>query len=307
MKTKNLFRTTERAMLILAIVTLVGATTVRSLERNLGDGQAQSARAISRIVSLIPAVTEMLFAIGAGPQVVGVGTFDEYPPAIEKLPRVGALLDPDLERILSLRPDLVMVYESQTDLRRQLERATIPTFIYKHAGLADIAETMRLLGARIGRTAEAAEATRKIEDHLAQIRARVKGRRRPRTLLVFSRDAMTLRGIYASGGVGFLRDMLEAAGGQNVFDDVKKQSVQATTELILARKPEVIIEFRSGAMPPERRKQEIASWASLASVPAVRNGQIVLIADQRTVVPGPRVAEGTEIIARALHPEAFSK
>ena len=110
-----------------------------------------AASAPSRIISLIPAVTEMLFALGAGPQVVAVSSFDEYPPEALKLPRVGALLNPDLERILSLRPDLVVVYESQADLRRQLERATIPMFVYKHASLADVAVTIRQLGTRIGR------------------------------------------------------------------------------------------------------------------------------------------------------------
>ena len=97
----------------------------------------------TRIISLIPAVTEMLFAMSAGPAVVAVSSFDEYPPQVKSLPRVGALLDPDLERILSLRPELVIVYESQTDLRRQLERAGIPMFVYKHAGLADVTLTIR--------------------------------------------------------------------------------------------------------------------------------------------------------------------
>src|SRR5688500_14437022 len=80
----------------------------------------------TRIISLIPAVTEMLFAIGAGPQVVAVSSFDRYPPEVEKLQRVGALIDPDVERILTLRPDLVAIYNSQTDLRAQLERAKVP-------------------------------------------------------------------------------------------------------------------------------------------------------------------------------------
>ena len=82
-----------------------------------------------RIISLIPAVTEMLFAIGAGPQVVAVSSFDRYPPQVEKLQRVGALIDPDVERILSLRPDMVAIYASQGDLRAQLERAKIPIYV----------------------------------------------------------------------------------------------------------------------------------------------------------------------------------
>jgi len=261
----------------------------------------------SRIVSVIPAVTEMLFAIGAGAQVVAVGSFDEYPPEVAKLPRVGALLDPDLERILSLRPDLVIVYETQTDLRRQLDRAAIPMFVYKHAGLADVTQTIEELGIRIGRGTEARGVVRRIEDQLEQIRTRVRGRPRPRTLLVFGRDALALRGIYASGGVGFLSDMLEIAGAENVFADVQKQSIQATSELILSRRPEAIVELRPGGLTPEQQQKEVAVWQALAGVPAVRAGRVAIVADERTVVPGPRVAEGTELIARALHPEAFAK
>ena len=258
-----------------------------------------------RIISLIPAVTEMLFAIGAGPQVVGVGSYDNFPAEVQKLPRVGALLDPDIERIISLKPDLVVVYATQSDLQKQLERATIPTFRYEHAGLADVTVTIHHLGNRIGRSPEATRVTQQIERALDDIRQRTANRRHPRTLLVFGREALALRGIYASGGVGFLQDMLVVAGGDNVFADVKRQSVQATAELVLARQPEVILELRGTSLTDEMRRKEISVWQSLAAVPAVKSERIVFIADQRTVVPGPRVAEGTELLARALHPEAF--
>src|SRR5687768_4603063 len=132
----------KRALTV-AILVIVGVTLA-----------AQPVPAPSRIISIIPAVTEMLFAIGAGDQVVAVGSFDRYPPQVAKLPRVGALLDPDLERILSLRPDLVVVYGSQVDLRRQLERSKVPIFLYSHAGLGDVTKTMRELGAKVGRTEE---------------------------------------------------------------------------------------------------------------------------------------------------------
>ena len=296
-----LTRSAKYAAVLIAIVFL--ATT--SLPA--GAPPIDFAQKPVRIISLIPAVSEMLFAIGAGPQVVAVSSFDEYPPEVLKLPRVGALIDPDLERILSLHPDLVIVYESQTDLRKQLERASIPTFIYKHAGLADVTTTIRELGNRVGQSGGAAETVTRIEVKLAEVRKRVAGRRRPQTLLVFGRDALSLRGIYASGGFGFLQDMLTIAGGDNVFVDIKQQSVQATSELILARRPEVILELRSGDMPADQRRKEIAVWGALASVPAVRAGRIAIIADPRTVVPGPRVAEGTEVLARAIHPEAFAK
>ena len=266
---------------------------------------ADAQTAPRRIISVIPAVTEMLFAVGAGPQVVAVGSFDRYPPEIEKLPRVGALLDPDVERILSLRPDLVAIYGSQTDLRAQLERAKVPVYVYSHAGLADITATLRSVGARVGREAAAAGLARDIEARIAALRARVAGRSRPAALIVFERESQTLRGIYASGGVGFVHDMVDAAGGVNVFADVKRQAVQATTEQILSLAPKVILELRGDTFSDDAIRREKAVWQSLPAVPAVRSGRVYFFGDERTVVPGPRLAQAIEMFARALHPDAF--
>jgi iron complex transport system substrate-binding protein len=257
-----------------------------------------------RIVSLVPAVTEMLFAVGAGPQVAAVSSYDAYPPEVKGLPRVGALLDPDVERILSLKPDLVVTYGSQTDLRAQLTRAAIPVFDYRHAGLADITSTMRALGVRTGHGGEAERAAAGIEARLAAVRGRVAGRARPRTLLVFGREPRTLRNIYASGGRGFLHDMLEAAGGVNVFADVDRESVQATTELILTRAPDVILELRSAEVDSaDDVVRDIQVWQALPAVPAVRHNRVVVLRGQDLTVPGPRVAAQVERMATALHPD----
>jgi iron complex transport system substrate-binding protein len=254
-----------------------------------------------RIISFIPAVTEMLFALGVGDRVVAVGSFDRYPPDIEKLPRVGALLDPDLERILSLRPDLVTVYGSQTDLKAQLERAKVPIFAYSHSDLSDVTKTILDLGQRVGRTERARELTGEIERSLADVRKSVAPLPRPRTLIVFGRESLALRGIYASGGYGFVHDMVSVAGGDNVFADLKQQAVQATAELIIARRPDVILELRAEPLTPDQQAKEVATWKQLASVPAVRNNRVHIIADPRVVVPGPRVGEGAALLARAIH------
>ena len=295
--------------LCLLVSDLVYCTTAREagLPRTAFVQKATSDAELrpSRIVSLIPAVTEMLFVMGAGKQVVGVSSFDHYPPEVEKIPRVGALLDPDLERILSLRPDLAVVYGSQTDLKAQLEQAKVPVFSYRHAGLADVTTTMRELGKRVGREPEAARIAAEIEAALDDVRRRVSGGSKLRVALVFGRESGALRGIYASGGVGFLNDMLNVAGGVNAFADVKRESVQATTELLLARRPEVIIELRGTEASEAERRALRRDWDVLQAVPAVRNDRVYLIADQRVVVPGPRVAEGTRLLAATLHPEAM--
>ena len=93
--------------------------------------------------------------MGAGDRVVAVGSYDRYPPEAERLPRVGALLDPNVERILALRPDLVIVYGTQTELSAQLDRAHIPVYSYTHRGLSDVTATIRALGARVGVEAQA--------------------------------------------------------------------------------------------------------------------------------------------------------
>jgi iron complex transport system substrate-binding protein len=276
-----------------------------SLTGDRGTSQPQPQPGPRRIISLIPAVTEMLYAIGAGPQVVAVSSFDRYPPAIETLQRVGALIDPDVERILSLRPDLVAVFGSQTDLRAQLDRARIPVFVYTDGGLADITKTMRALGERVGRADAAERAAGGVEEKIAAIGRRLKGRPRPRTLIVFEREPFTIRGIYASGAIGFIHDMVEAAGAANVFGDVPRKAVQATSEQILSRLPEVILELRAEPPPPDGRRREMEAWQALPALPAVRSGRVYILGDPRTVVPGPRIAEAIELIARTLHPEAF--
>jgi iron complex transport system substrate-binding protein len=255
----------------------------------------------SRIVSLVPAATEMLFAIGAGPRVVAVSSYDHEPPEVDRLPRVGALLDPDLERILGLRPDLVVTYGTQAELKQQLARATIPVFAYTHGGLAEVTSTLLALGDRIGATARAKEVVAAIERDLAQTRARVAGRPRPRTLLVFGREPGTLRNLYASGGVGFLHDMLDVAGATNVFAAEKRESVQASSETLLALAPEVVIELHVESDGPV----DLSAWQTLPALPAARNHRILVLTGTDLVTAGPRVAKATERLARALHPEAF--
>jgi iron complex transport system substrate-binding protein len=256
----------------------------------------------TRIVSVIPAVTEMLFAVGAGPQVVGVGSYDHFPAEVEKLPKVGALLDPDFEKILSLKPDLVIVYATQEDFIARLQKASIPIFKYEHAGLADITTTIRQLGERIGRKNEADAVATGIERDLAAVRARVAPRPRVKTLLVFGRESGSLRGIYASGGVGFLHDLLVLAGGTEVFDDVKKQSVVISSEQVMARAPEAIVELYDQETTDAKLAAERAVWKQLPSVPAVRNNKLHLLRGDFLTSPGPRIAQAARAFADALHP-----
>ncbi|MBZ5556691.1 MAG: helical backbone metal receptor [Acidobacteriia bacterium] len=255
-----------------------------------------------RIVSLIPAVTEMIFAMGEESRLVGVSSYDRFPPQVASIAKVGGLLDPNVERLLALRPDLVIVYNTQQELKQRLERAAIPMYLYEHRGLPDITGTVRAVGARIGSADAANRVASKMESDLAAIRRSVAGQTRPKTLLVFGRDAGSLRNIDASGGYGFLHDMLDIAGGEDMFADIAKQSVETTTEMILTRRPDVIIELRYGDSATSLDvKRELAAWDALPSVPAVRNHRVYLLVGDEFVVPGPRVVDATRKLAQTLH------
>jgi iron complex transport system substrate-binding protein len=261
------------------------------------------AQAPQRIVSLVPSATETLFAIGAGSRVVGVSSFDRYPPGVRQLPSVGALIDPDVERILSLRPDLVVTYASQDDLAAQLARARIRTYRYKHGGVADILRTVRELGDSAGLESSAARVVALIQADLERIRAAIAGAPRPRTVMVIGREPGSLRAIEVSGGYGFLHDLLVTAGGDNVFGEVARESLTVTTETLIARAPEVVIELHYTDQPaPDEVSREGAPWKGLTSLPAVRSGRVVLLYGGELVVPGPRIAHTAEVFARALHP-----
>jgi iron complex transport system substrate-binding protein len=286
--------------LLVALVTIAWSWTISA------SPVAQPASASPmRIISLVPSVSEMLFAIGEGRRLVGVSNYDRFPPEVSKIPRVGGLVDPDVERILGLRPDLVVLYGTQTELIQRLDRTGIPYFSYVHRALPDIAVTMRAIGERIGAVAHANTVATEMERSLAAIREATSRLPHPTTLLVFGRDPASLRNVYASGGYGFLNDMLEVAGGTNVFGDVKQQSVQASTELLLTRRPEVIIELRYGdSQLTADVQKDLLAWNTLASVPAVKNHRVHALVGDEFVVPGPRVIEATRKLARTLHPES---
>ena len=254
-----------------------------------------------RVISIIPATTEMLFAMGAGDRVIAIGSYDRYPPDAQKLPRVGALIDPNVEQILQMRPDLVVVYGTQTELKRRLERANIGYYSYVHKGLADITQTIRTLGMRVGVDAAGNALASRIEGQLDDVRRRVAAQPRPKTLLVFGREPGSLRNIDASGGEGFLHDMLETAGGTDLLADIHRQSVMVTTEMVLARAPEIIVELRYAK--EDVNNADMGAWNRLSAVPAVKNHRVILLTGEAFVVPGPRVADATKRLAVALHPE----
>ncbi len=262
---------------------------------------AASARAEAppvRVVSLVPAATEVLFAIGAGGRLVGVSSFDHWPPEVEQLPRVGGLIDPDLETILALRPDLAVIDPSQGSLRRQLEASGIATYDYATADVSDLLRNMLELGRMLGLSEDAARAADRVGADLDAVRASYASDEPPNVLMVFGRRDGSFAELWVNGGVGFLQELTTIAGARNVFDDVTRPGFKAGLEAVIARVPDVVVELRSDGQKAVPAATLEAEWRTLPGFSEVR---VVTLAAAWMLVPGPRVAEAARELGARLH------
>lgn len=253
-----------------------------------------------RIISLVPAVTEMLFVLGAEDRVVGVTDFDSYPGAVLEIPRVGALLDPNVERIFELSPDLVVTYGSQTRLAARLGSVGVDTFPFVTGSIEDMLQSLETLGDLIGASNAGRRAAREIRDSLEETRAQFSGNR-PKVLIAHSRDAGMIGGFYTEGEPSYLNELVEIAGGKNLFGDVNVTSFQPSLEEVLERGPEVIIELLpSSAKAPNNIRQRMEDWNAFQSLPAVRNGRVHVLADDYLLLVGPRLHLVAQRLAEAI-------
>ena len=256
-----------------------------------GDGGAVP----RRIVSTMPSTTDMLYRFGAWEQVVGVSVFCDFPAEATDLRKIGSGMDPDVERILSLRPDLVVGSTIQADFAfvRTLRQANVEVFLVRDQSFEDVLEDMPRLGRAVGREAEATVLVKEMRAELRSLGVRTAGRHRPRTLLVFDHDP-----IYAAGPETFVHQLLLAAGGENAVS--AGGWVQLDREAVIRLAPEVIFE------PTVRERSRLDQlWASWHTLPAVIEGRIHSLQSEGISRPGPSMIEATLEMAEHLHPRAF--
>lgn len=238
-----------------------------------------------RIISLVPNVTETLFAFGLEGKVIGVGDYDQFPPEVEKKPRVGGLINPNVEKIIEMHPDLVITYGSQDVLRERLGTVGIRMFPFSHGNVEHTLQYMLELGRVVGAEPQAERVIQEIRKTFDEVRAHAPPTR-PKILLVHDRGAGTLGSFYTVGSLAFQHDLFEIAGGQNLFADVATETIQPTLEEVISRKPDIILE----TLPPPRLEADIAQrmrdWENLG----LAKGRIYIETEAYLLVPGPRLA-----------------
>ena len=272
------------------LISLVLSVTLAGCTRDTRD--LPEAEPPQKIVSLVPAVTEILFAIGAGDRVVGISDFDTYPPEALNRPRVGALIDPNVETILALQPDLVIAYGTQSLLRERLAVGGIRQFPFVTGQtIGHILDSIRGLGRELGLQENGDRLAQEIQGTLDRLR-NTRPANPPTVLLAHYRDLGTMGSFYSAGADSYYGELIEIAGGQNIFADVPENAFQPTLEAILDRAPEVIIELLPSNLDgDQQRERRLEDWAALSSVPAVRNGRVYVLAGDYLLLVGPRLRQ----------------
>ena len=256
------------------------------------------AAAPMRIVSLAPSVTETLFALGAGPDVVGVSQYCDYPTEVRKLPRVGSFLTPNIEAIIALRPTLVIGLGLSSDQRelRALTSMGYPVLLVSDGSLDEIENSIGEVGAHIGRTREARDLAAQIRAQIAEVSERLSSASTVRALMLVGHQP-----VVAVGRGNFLNQLLQLARADNIAAASGQQWPQLSIEYIIAMRPQVILDGSMGNDPTSPSK----FWESYQTIPAVTDHRVFGYPQDPILHPGPRVGRSLEILARMIHPEAW--
>jgi len=246
----------------------------------------------SRIVSLNPATTEILFALGAGDRVVGRTTWDTWPEEARRVPDMGNAIRPSVETVIGARPDLVVLYASgeNTDAARAFRAANIDVISLRIDSIAEFERATMLLGETVAEPGRARTVVDSVRGTLERVRAATAGRERPTVfMLSWETPLMTI------GSGSFLSELVEIAGGRNVFADLPEPSPQVTFEEVLRRDPRFIL----GGPTTASKLGTNERWRLL---PAVREGRVLVMDTLLVGRPGVRLGEAAVSLARLFHP-----
>ena len=245
-----------------------------------------------RIVSLNPATTELFFALGAGARLVGRSRYDRYPTAAMAVPDLGNGMQPNVESVLGVRPDLVVLYASNAnrDAAARLRAAGVATLTLRSDHIDDFRRAVRIFGRLLGDTATAETVVDSVDRTLSRVRNATQGAPRP-TIFWKAWDSPVI----AIGGGSFLSELVDIAGGRNIYGDDPRSAFDVTIEDVVRRDPDMVL----GGPESAARMKAAPAWKALR---AVREGRVIVVDTMLVGRPGVRLGEAAVSLARLLHP-----
>lgn len=246
-----------------------------------------------RIISLAPHITESLFAAGAGNKIIGAVSYSDYPEAAKKIPRVGGYPSADLEKIISLKPDLVIVWPSGNNLKQvdKLKTFGIKVFMSEPLHPQDIAKTIQRFGVLAGTTNVANKATSEFLNHYQSLKRRYSNKQKIKVFYqIWNKPIMTISGSH------LISEIIELCGGENVFANIKILTPRISLESVLASKAEAIVSGGMGKVRPEW----LDEWKAWPELPAVKKKQLYFIDPALMQRVGPRILLGADRLCELL-------
>jgi len=247
-----------------------------------------------RIVTMAPALTETVFALGEGDNIVGNTKFCNYPEEAKKITRIGGLLDVNLELLISAKPDVIILYPENYEQMKIMEgKARLVTV--KHTNLKDIMEGIAAIAKALDVEDRGGRLLAQMKGQMDRIRENAAGKKKMKTLLVIGRNPDKMTNMYIVGKKDFLSQLVEVAGGVNAYDGgINYPSI--SMESVVAMNPDAIIELSAFHESIEDQKI-LDSWGRYSFITAVKNKKILIIRDALWLIPGPRVPQ----IAQKMH------
>lgn len=247
-----------------------------------------------RLICLAPSITETVYALGRGNDVVGITDYTKYPPQAQRKPSIGGVIDPSLEKLVSLKPDLVLAIGdlNNTDLTNVIQKLGLPVFIVNPHGFHDIYRAVLDLGKAINAEKEASALVARLQARETAVRQRVSGKSRPRMFFVLWPDP-----VITAGHGAFITDLIEAAGGESVTADIGNEWPRLSFETVLAEQPEYLLLVKGSGVTLDQLRHH-GNWMRLD---AVKDGK-VFYTDDRIQFPSPISFDALEDLAKQLHP-----
>jgi iron complex transport system substrate-binding protein len=247
-----------------------------------------------RVICLMPTVTDTVYALGAGGDVVAISDYTKYPAAALNKPSVGDLIKPSIETIVSLHPDLVigMQPKGPMEVTDQLERAGIPIFLVSPHGIAGILHSVESIGMALNRTPEADVLVHSLQQRVNAVRSRTRGMPAPRVFMPVWYDPVTTIGRNA-----FITEIIAAAGGRSVTDDLPTEWPQISMEVVLERAPDALLLVRGGKTTLQVLEGR-PGWSSMAAIKQQRAYYV----DDRINLASPVAIDALEDLAKQFHP-----
>lgn len=254
-----------------------------------------------RIVSLAPSNTEILFSLGLGDKVVGVTNYCDYPEEAKAKEKIGGFANPNIEKIISLKPDLVVATDMHQKPVEQLEKLNIPVVVLAPKNISDVLESIEMIGEATGKTDESQKLVETLSQRIKTVEDKVAGipqEKRPKVYYEVWPEPFT-----TAGPGTFVNDIIEKAGGQNIAGDAQKAYPEYSQEMIISKNPDIIIFSHHGSS--KQTVEDILKRSGWESIKAMKDKKVYYVDENIVQRATPRLIDGLEQFASIIHPELF--